>query len=254
MSNNQGLEGNALSRLKAYVDNVGVRRGLGLVAHKWIGKILNSGAESVWGGLGEDALLWYYLTEVLSFRQKGFYVDVGCNDPVQHSNTYRLYQLGWRGIAIDADQDLVERYAKVRPRDVAVTALVSDVEKEMKFHVFEGTEGSTADEQSASTLSKTKKIKETRKLRSTTLTAILERFNCPEEFQLLKIDVEGYDEAVLRSVDLRRYRPRIVFIEIHNQTVESVVNTEVYKILAHQGYKMVSLAGYNGIFVRPQAF
>ena len=237
-------------RVTAYTSNLGLWRGLGLVAHRWLGKLFNPAVDFVWGGLGEDALIWYYLTEVLSFRQKGFYVDVGCNDPIHHSNTYRLYQLGWRGIAIDADQDLVEKYAKIRPRDTVVAALVSDLERGMDFHVFEGTEVSTVDLPSAKIWGESKEVLEIRKLESRTLNKILDECKCPTEFELLKIDVEGHDAAVLRSVDLGKYRPRIILIEIHNQTVESVVSTEIYQILSRLEYKMVSLAGYNGFFVR----
>ncbi|HEX4872521.1 MAG TPA: FkbM family methyltransferase [Nevskiaceae bacterium] len=37
-----------------------------------------------------------------------------------------------------------------------------------------------------------------------------------EHFDLLQIDTEGYDEQVLRQVDLARYRPRLVIYEHHH--------------------------------------
>ena len=151
---------NVLERLGAYVHYMGWRRGLGLVAHRQLGKLLNPGVDLIWGSLGEDALLWFYLTEVLSIRKPGFYVDVGCNHPVYHSNTWRLYQLGWCGIAIDANHEITEVYKKVRPRDQVVTMLVSDMEREMEFVVFEGSLVSTVESQHAAAWEKSIKIQE----------------------------------------------------------------------------------------------
>lgn len=244
---------NVLERLGAYVHNMGWRRGLGLVAHRQLGKLLNPGVDLVWGSLGEDALLWFYLTEVLSIRKPGFYVDVGCNHPVYHSNTWRLYQLGWRGIAIDANQEITEVYEKVRPRDQVVTMLVSDMEREMEFVVFEGSLVSTVESQHAAAWDKSNKIKGVRKLFSKTLNAILDEYRVPEEFELLKVDVEGHDAAVLRSIDLKRYKPIIILVEIHHETIESITHNEIYQRLSAHGYRMVSLAGYNGIFIKQQA-
>jgi FkbM family methyltransferase len=195
-------------------------------------------------------LLWFYFTEVLGVRDAGFYVDVGCNLPVHYSNTYKLYQNGWRGIAIDANRDLVSEYARVRPRDIAVAALVSDEEKDMCFHVFEGSAVSTVDSASLELWRKRQNVREVQKLPSRRLDSILDECGCPADFELLKIDVEGHDTAVLRSIDLRRYRPRIVMTEIHGHTVDSVAGTEIYSMLISRGYQMASLVGYDGIFLR----
>jgi FkbM family methyltransferase len=244
---------NVLTRLNAYVRHLGFWQGLKLATIRLITKTASRGAGLTWGGLGEDVLLWFYFTEVLSFRGQGYYVDVGCNHPTDHSNTYKFYQVGWRGLAIDADEDLIAKYAKIRPRDTSIAALVSDVETEMSFHVFEGTEVSTVEEASVEQWRDRQKITEVRKLKSRTLNSILGEQRCPAEFEFLKIDVEGHDTAVLKSIDLERYRPKVVMMEIHGHTVESVLETQIYKILSSHGYRMMSLAGYNGIFVRADA-
>jgi lipopolysaccharide transport system ATP-binding protein len=45
----------------------------------------------------EDVLLWRALGHV----QDGFYIDVGANDPVEHSVTRAFYDAGWHGINIE---------------------------------------------------------------------------------------------------------------------------------------------------------
>lgn len=34
-------------------------------------------------------------------KTNGRFLDIGCNDPVFHSNTYALEQLGWTGLRVD---------------------------------------------------------------------------------------------------------------------------------------------------------
>ena len=41
--------------------------------------------------------------EFFKKKMSGFYVDVGCHQPLLNNNTYRLYKRGWRGINIDLD-------------------------------------------------------------------------------------------------------------------------------------------------------
>jgi hypothetical protein len=67
-----------------------------------------------WSQYGEDIVL----DRVLNLKRKGFFVDVGCYHPVQYSNTYKLYRLGWRGINIDLDAIKIEAFNLRRPGDV----------------------------------------------------------------------------------------------------------------------------------------
>ena len=244
---------NVLNRLFVHIKNVGVVRGLGISLHRYLVRLLNPGASFVWGSLGEDALLWFYFTEVLAIRRTGYYVDVGCNDPVSHSNTWRLYQLGWNGLCIDADHEVTRRFDNVRSRDKVATALVSDAEQDLDFHVFDGSVVSSVDPDHIEAWKKSGRVLEVRRLRTKTLNAIFEENSVPQSFDLLRIDVEGHDAAVLRSVDLNKYQPLMILIEMHGETVDAVVKSEIFIRLTSYGYKMVSLAGYNGIFLRQEA-
>jgi hypothetical protein len=45
----------------------------------------------------QDRFAW-----VMNDRKvNGIFLDVGCNDPVKHSNTYSLEQMGWNGLLVD---------------------------------------------------------------------------------------------------------------------------------------------------------
>src|SRR5690606_712600 len=77
---------------------------------------------------GEDKVIEGFLKPRIT--EPGFYVDVGANHPTLFSNTYGLYRKGWRGICIDANQDLIDSYALYRPMDKAIAALVSEDREE----------------------------------------------------------------------------------------------------------------------------
>jgi hypothetical protein len=47
-----------------------------------------------------------------------------------------------------------------------------------------------------------------------TLTSVLEQAHAPSQIDLLSLDVEGFEAAVLRGLDLDRFRPRFMLIEM----------------------------------------
>ena len=46
----------------------------------------------------------------------------------------------------------------------------------------------------------------------------------PDDFEFLSVDVEGYEEEVLRGLDLNKYKPKAIFIEVDN-TPKSVIES-----------------------------
>ena len=64
--------------------------------------------------LCEDLVLYCALKDV----DKGFYIDVGANDPTQDSVTKFFYDKGWHGINIEPLPDKCALLVEKRPRDV----------------------------------------------------------------------------------------------------------------------------------------
>src|SRR5690606_40339073 len=93
---------------------------------------------------GEDKIIEGILKPKIT--QTGFYVDVGCNHPKLFSNTYGLYRKGWRGICIDANQKLINKYGFYRPKDRAICSLISDIVEDKTFYEVENNVLSTTEE------------------------------------------------------------------------------------------------------------
>jgi hypothetical protein len=67
--------------------------------------------------------------------EKGFYIDVGAQDPVQDSVTKAFYEQGWRGINIEPVMHWFDRLCADRPHDINLQLAVSD--HPGMLHLFE---------------------------------------------------------------------------------------------------------------------
>jgi hypothetical protein len=56
---------------------------------------------------------------------RGFFVDVGANDPVDGSQTWHLEQLGWDGVLVEPQRDLAEQSRQRRRAKVYAVACSS---------------------------------------------------------------------------------------------------------------------------------
>jgi FkbM family methyltransferase len=190
---------------------------------------------------GEDIII-----EALLAKPQGFYVDVGAYDPVVISNTYLFYRKGWRGIAIDANPEVVKLFKRKRPRDIVLHCAVAEEEGAAIFHITKagptahlggaGIEGSSADK-----LSRTVSVNRRR------LDSILKEHLLPsQEIDFMSVDCEGLDLSVLRSNDWQKHRPRVLAVEDFRPESES----EICRFLFPLGYRLVLTAGVTRIFSR----
>jgi FkbM family methyltransferase len=195
---------------------------------------------------GEDLIL-----DVLMQDRKVFYVDVGCNDPIDKSSTFKFYLEGSRGICIDANPQLVEKFRKVRKNDIVINAAVSDVEEEVTFFISdEAPAVSTLDTKTLKEWSKSFKFSREIVLKTRTLHGILvENLPIGQDIDILSIDVEGHDYNVLKSINLKIYRPKIIVIEVHNLSLDTIQEQELVTYLRKNKYQLIHLATMNAYFV-----
>ncbi len=156
----------------------------------------------------EDVLLARAFRDV----ERGFYVDVGANDPTQGSVTRYFYDAGWRGINVEPGS-IFTRLAEERPGDVNLNLAVSDVEGELTFHEFPDVPGlSTVASSSPGARDPRIRGAVARTVQSRTLCSILDE-HAPGTIDFLSIDVEGHEQQVIASNDWNRHRPRVLVIE-----------------------------------------
>jgi len=196
---------------------------------------------------GEDRIIEGILKPIV--YKDGFYVDVGCNHPKFHSNTYGLYRKGWRGICIDANENLRKKYTYFRLADTFVHTLVSNNIEEREFYrvendVLSTTENSNLNGIIEEGLTYTKQI-----LKTSTLTSILDNQFVPKKFDLLTIDAEEHDYNVLISLDLTVYRPRLIVIENESFDFNNFTDDTTNIYLTNKNYKLIGYVLKNAYYL-----
>ncbi|HLX66930.1 MAG TPA: FkbM family methyltransferase [Puia sp.] len=167
---------------------------------------------------GEDLILKHIFGKN---KRSGFYVDIGCNNPIQKSNTSKLYIKGWQGICADGNAALIRKFRKIRRRDICLHAIVSDERKEMIFYQDKKEhEYSSVDAELGAKLKAENKNLVEIKMTSTTLADIFDQYLENRKIDLLCVDVEHHDLQVLRGNNFEKYRPRIICVEFDGKLGE----------------------------------
>jgi FkbM family methyltransferase len=223
------------------------KRGMLNRLRRGLEKLVAPGSHLSYAQAGEDLVLDF----LVGHAPSGFYVDVGGNDPVWGSNSYRFYRKGWRGIVIDANAEFAARYRRVRPRDHFVAACVSDEAREVDFHIFAESALSSISGQRLYDNDAHYRLQRTETLRTRPLTDLLDEAGAPDTFDFLSVDVEGHDEAVLRSLDLDRYRPRIILVELNGTHLDvgRVNDHPLSQLVGERGYAPIAIH-WGNVFYR----
>ena len=134
--------------------------------------------------------------------RRGYYVDVGCHDGHELSNTLYFAERGMPGLCIDANRRTLELAKKTRHAEFECCA-VSHKNGEVGFKVSHIND----------MLSGIESVYPDYKIECKTLATILDEHHAPKEITYLSIDTEGHEyEALLGLGD---YDPQIITIE-HN--------------------------------------
>lgn len=185
---------------------------------------------------GEDVLL----LRLLEGKGRGFYVDVGAHHPKRFSNTYLFYQLGWRGINVDATPGSMKLFAAQRPRDINIEAAIACDSGDRTFYLFDEPalncfDPALAQERTSSGY----KLVALQSVRTRRLADLLSAALPPgQPIDFLTVDAEGADLEVLRSNDWRRFRPRFVLVEDLARSAEVLAQSEVRAFLGDQQYRL----------------
>lgn len=139
---------------------------------------------------------------------EGLYLDVGANDPQQINNTWPLYQRGWRGLLVEPDPACWQRLLRLRPRDCLWPTAFSDREGHAVLR---------ASMSGVSSIESDWRCPPDAREEIVELTpghqALGEYYEIRDKARFCSIDVEGHEAAVLRGLDLGRFRPEVFVVE-----------------------------------------
>ena len=206
---------------------------------------------------GEDiiiASLFYQLG-----IHKPTYLDIGANEPRFISNTYYFYEHGGGGVCVEPNPFLCKKIKKARPRDIVINEGIGVDDKETaNFFLFPNYANglSTFSEKEARHWEevgmqgigkiKPEKIIQMRLININTIF----RDYCSVIPDLLSIDVEGLDFAILKSIDYEKYKPKIICAEtlLYDDKQKGYKNQEISQFLQSKNYSIYADTRVNTIF------
>ncbi len=191
-------------------------------------------------------------------NKKGIYLDIGCNHPIKHNNTYLLYERGWNGINIDLDKTSIDEFKKLRPKDINIQIGVSNYAGNKKVFYYHK-------RSPLNTLSKKlkefriKKPTKTFNLQVDTLNNIIKKSKFKnKQINLMSIDIENHEYEALQNFNFKKYKIDLIVteftnlsgkkIETYNLSISDIFKSKIYKLLIKNNYKLINWVNSDLIF------
>lgn len=199
---------------------------------------------------GSDLIVGSLLRNV----SQGCYIDIGANHPVVQNNTYHFYRSGWRGLAVDGNDEFGALWGQIRADDIFVTGLISDAIKDVEFAIYPEKTISSIDAAAIARYSSRYRPEDVivEKRTTTTLFDLKKTYLPDDEIHLLSVDIEGEDLNCLVGARLDQWQPGVIVIETKNMSLYDTTSNEVVRYLTSLGYRLIAKTPLDAFFVFPQ--
>lgn len=202
---------------------------------------------------GQDS---YILHKLFNYKNKGVFLDVGGNDPINCNNTYLFEKSGWTGIAIEPQTDFNEAWENNRKTEL-LNYVIGEENKKVNFISGGEKENGLSGVEGYNKVSKNNQNKIEKEQKR--LDSILIERNI-NKVDLLSIDVEGYEMNVLKSIDFKRIDIKVIVIEnnigftwlpiVGKYFGNELGNNNIRRFLRRKGYKQIARIMCDDVFVK----
>jgi FkbM family methyltransferase len=206
---------------------------------------------------GEDMIVNYLLGSI--GVKNPTYLEIGTNLPDRGNNTFYFYRRGFRGVCIEPDASLCELIRKVRPGDKLLNIGVGlTQDSSANFYIFPGYHHSwntfSAEDAAAKEKESGFKARQVQVPLRTINSIIEENFESYPNF--ISLDVEGWDLAILKSMDLDKYRPEVFCVETISFSTQhkEVKMQDTIDYMHSKGYFSYADTHINTIFCKSELF
>ena len=181
---------------------------------------------------GEDLLIDKFFGNYV-----GKYVDIGCFHPIKYSNTALLNKKGWRGVNIDLNEVSIKFFNACRKDDLNITACLSDKKEDVVIYMDSEFSALNSIYLQNSKNFNFKQLKK-KKIQTKVFSEIVE-----DSFDFLNIDCEGNDYKIIKTIDLKKYKPKLINIEVSKEN-----KNYIYNYLNQNGYELFAIKSLSHIF------
>mgnify|MGYP001214993238 FL=1 len=199
---------------------------------------------------GEDLII----SKFFKNKNTGFYVDVGSYHPLEGNNTFLLYKKKWNGINIDINSFSIELFDFKRKDDLNVNLAISKKKSKIKFYFRKKINMLNTASKKIAKIHFQNGFQE-KTVKANTLNSIINASRYKNRrIDFLNLDIEGNELVALKSLDFKKYKPKLICVEIHNQ--EDMYNHQsdylkrnlIYKFLIKKNYKVMWSHRFSYIF------
>ena len=197
-----------------------------------------------------------FIKKYFKNRAKGFYIDVGCYHPLDGNNTQLLYKKGWSGINFDINHYSIKLFEFLRKRDVNIHSGISNKKTKLTMYYRKEINMLNTINEKIAKIHFTNGYKK-KNIQVDTLNFFLKKkFKKLKKVDFINIDVEGNELNVLKSLNLKTYKPQLICIEIHNlknmydKNYKYLKSNKVHNYLINSKYKIIWKNKYSFIFER----
>ncbi len=185
------------------------------------------------------------------------YLDIGTNDPVRMNNTYFFYKRGCTGVLVEPNPALCSRIRRKRKRDLCLNVGIgTGSESRADFYEMTDSTLSTFSREAALRFESfgSRRIHRVLKIDLLSANTILER-HFPRAPDILSLDIEEMDFAVLKSMDFGRHRPKIICVETltYSENNTGRKQDNIIELLKGNRYRVYADTHINTIFVDDRA-
>ena len=192
----------------------------------------------------EDVMLRRALNKVA----RGFYIDVGAQDPIVDSVSMGFYEEGWRGVHVEPVANYAARLRAQRPDELVVQAALGAQRGTLRFFDVVETGLSTADPNLAARHRESGCTVREIEVPCLTLAELMAPY-ADIDVHWLKIDVEGYETAVLQGWT-SAVRPWVVVVESTAPLTQVASHREWEELVLAHGYAFAYFDGLNRFYIR----
>lgn len=197
-----------------------------------------------------ERMSWILQKDLFSYRT---YLDVGAYHPVRQSDTYSLYNLGWRGTLVEPNKSFNNLVAEYRNGDYLLNVAVAASSGTADFIVF-------SDNDSSNTLSQKfadRKVLAQRTQINSRITVdcitIKEAIDAHvKKFAeipfILKLDIEGLDYDVMKTFPTTIDIP---FISIEDDEIDTFnPGSRIRTLMLEKGYAPIATTILSTLYVK----
>ena len=192
----------------------------------------------------EDVMLWRALKHV----ENGFYIDVGANDPNIESVTKTFYERGWHGINIEPLSTHFADLQNQRPRDINIRCAGGATAGEIEIWECDVRGWASVDKEAIARHIARGNVGRYQQVPMIPLSTICNQ-HAPPDIHFLKIDVEGFEHAVLLGMDFQSHRPWVIVIEATRPNTQEEVFLQWQELLLDASYRFIYADGLNRFYL-----